>query len=688
MEESEIVSIVVEELAQSVNGINSTDEVVSESLDYYHGRLPLISKRTAKDTSTSRYVSTDVMDAIEATTAEIMPMFADENLALFNPSNQSDVEQAELESNMINYLFINEYDGYTVLQSVIKDALLNRNCTVKVAWDERVEVEYESYDDIPVLAVRHVMQPTADDQNVDLLEQDGDENSYSIKLRRTTLIGKPVVESIPPEQVIVSSDLRTPLTQNARFIAHSIVETVSSLIAQGFDPEIVNRIPAYSEAYSTTSRSKDYTGDMTSAHESTKLVQVYDCYINLDVDGDGIAERRRVILGDTTVLLLNEPTDNIPLIGGCCTMVPHTYQGVSLVDRLSQIQDAKTHITRSIIDGTKLAANQRIAVVSGQVNIDDLLTSVVGGIVRVESPNAVMPLPAPDIPNSSYQLLTMMDSRRSEAGGGAVNTANMVQAISGDSAHAVERTMSAMELTNALLGKTIAETVIRGMFLQLHHIIRKHHTGTVNAKIGGKWVSSTPSEWRKRANLTVQVGASQGERQRRSAVMTKLGTIQAQLAERGSILFDESKLFDCLSDGAKLDGIAHPERYYVDVTSPEGMQIKQEAEQNKQVEQQKQQQMQQQLLKAQQDLSEAELMKGQAALQSQQAKIAVEQAKAESAQQKLTSDNIIAGLKIEIDQGKQELDVAKTSAELAFKYEELDQKTMLKITELELKEGE
>jgi len=711
MEESEIVSVVVEELARGIGGtVNAQDTEVTIALDYYHGRLPGLSKRIARDPNASRYVSTDVMDVIEATLSEIMPMFADEQLALFNPSDQADVGQAELESSLINYMFINEYDGYVVMQSIIKDALLNRNCTVKASWDERASVSYETYDSLPIMAVQQVMQPQMEGQKVDVIEQyvDADdspiqpqtpehmammqlgempfvEETYSIKIRRTTLKSRPLIESIAPEDVIVSTDLRTPLTQDARFIAHELVENVSSLIAQGFDPEIVAKIPNYIESYSTTSRSTEYTGDYGSASDTTRLVRVYDCYIQLDADGDGIAELRHVIIGGQNTMLLNEPVDNIPLIGGCCIMVPHAYQGVSLADRVSQVQDAKTHMIRSIIDGTKLAANQRVGVVTGQVNLDDLLTSITGGIVRVETPNSLFPLPSPDIPNSSYQLVSLLDNQRSEGGGGAVTTANMAQGISGSSAHAVERTMSAMELSNTMLAKTIAETIIRGMFLQLHHVIRKNYKGAINAKIGGKWVSSEPSSWRDRTNVTIQVGSSQGERQRRSAVMTKIGTVQAQLAEKGSILFSEEKLFDALSDGARLDGIHNPERYYVDVTSKEGQQLKQQKEQQSQKTQNEQKQLQQQMAKAQQDLSRAELMKGQAALQSQEAKIMVERAKADSAQQKLDSDNVIASLEIEIEQTKQRIEAIKSSSELQFKYDELEQKTMLKLTELEIK---
>ena len=708
LSDSEVVGIVTEELARGIGGTTNLETTdISLALDYYLARFPGMSKRKAKDPQASRYVSTDVMDGIEATMSEIMPMFADEQLALFNPSGEQDIEQAELESSLINYLFINEYNGYIVLQDLIKDALLNRNCIAKAYWDERAVVEYEVHDNLPAMGLQQVLQPKAPKQQVEIVEQyvDGQqqiqpqnqqqaamqmivgpwvEETFSVKIKRTTLIGKPVIDTIAPENIIVCSDLRSPLTHDARFIAHRKIETASSLIEQGINPEIVNNLPSYTDTLENYSRNVTYNNDYQSADESTDLKEVYECYILLDVDGDGIAERRKILIGGDNTLLLNEEWSGIPLIGGVATMVPHAYEGVSLFDRLKPVQDAKTPIIRAIIDGTLLASNPRIGVVTGQVNMDDIITSVTGGVVRADNSGAVFQLPNPEVPQSSYQMLGFMDEQRREKGGSAIGTANMAQNISGDSAHAVERTMSAMELSNALIAKTIAETVIRGLFIHLHKIIRENYQTEITAKIGGKWVSSYPNTWQTRANVTIQVGSSQGERRRKSAVMDKIVMAQAQLAAQSSVLFSEEKLFDAISDGAKLDGIPNPERYFVDVTSPEGQQIKQQKDQETAQEKQKMDDLQAKMAKAQQDIANAELMKGQAALQSQQAKLQVEATKAQSDQHKLQSDNVIAGLQLELDNAKNDITAAKASAEIQFKYAQLESEQALKLTEMEL----
>jgi len=77
MSESELVSIVMEELGRGIGGKLSTDSQpeITLGLDYYLGRMPGISKVRAKDKNASRFISQDVMDSIEATVAEIMPAY-------------------------------------------------------------------------------------------------------------------------------------------------------------------------------------------------------------------------------------------------------------------------------------------------------------------------------------------------------------------------------------------------------------------------------------------------------------------------------------------------------------------------------------------------------------------------------------------------------------------------------------
>jgi len=693
MGDDELVSICMSEASRGIGGglDAENDADISTPLDYYFGRLPGVTTRTSKDRNSSRYVSMDVMDGIESTLAEIMPTFTTNEIAIFEPSGQDDEEQAEIETALVNYLFFEEYDGYTMLQELTKDALLHRNCTAKVYWDERARVSYEEFDNVPAMALQQILQPTEDNQQVEIVEQvvDGEqqvqpqdemhmmamqqgmapaaEETFNIKVKRTTISGKPVITSLPPEEVIVCGDHTNPNLKDARFVAHEKVETVSSLIEQGFDPEVVEKINSYDTNNESLSRSRDADEyDYTSAHESTRQVRVFECYILVDFDGDGIAERRKVVIGDGNHLLSNDPWNSVSLVGGVATIMPHKYKGISLFERLKEIQDTKTPLIRSIVDGTQLASNPRLGVLTGEANLDDLLTSRTGGIVRMDRPDAVFNLANPDISQSSYSMLEFMDNQRKERGGSAIGTATAAQQISGDTAHGIERVMSSMELANAMIARSLGETVIQGIFVELHRLIRENQQGEVQAQIGGKWVKSAPAQWQTRANVAIQIGSSHAERQRQANVMREAVQLQKDLAGAQSVMFDEAKSFAAISQIMKLSGIKNPEVYFVDPSSEEGQQASQQQQQQSQEQKQKEEQLQQAMAKAQTDLAQAEIMKGQAALQSQQSKLEIE------------------GMKQQLEQMKAMVDAADKADKQQFNYDKLETDSALKLTELEI----
>jgi len=493
------------------------------------------------------------------------------------------------------------------------------------------------------------------------------QDKYSLKIKRMTKVGKPMLDALPPENVVVAGEHDSPMLHNVRFVAHEMVVTKSDLIEQGFDPIIVNRLPEYNSNVENISRGREPEEyDYTSAHESTRLVRVFDCYINVDYDGDGIAERRRVILGNNTVME-NEEVQEVSIIGGCTTIMPHKYKGISLFDRMKDIQDAKTPIMRSIIDGTQLSSNPRIGVLTGQGNnIDDILTSRTGGVVRLGSVNGVVPIPNPEIPQSSYQFLDHMDSIRRDRGGGAVDTAQQAQQISGDTAHGVERVMSAMELGSAMYARTFGETLLRGIFIELHNLIRKNHQGYIQARVGGRWVQSMPSEWKRRTNVTIHVGSSYAERARQASVMQNILSNQQLLAQAGSIMYSQDRHYKALVDAVRLSGIKNAEKYYLDPSSDEGQQAQQGQTQQQKEQKAKDEAMQQQLVEAQDKLGQAEMGKAQASLQSNSIKFENEQ------------------LKSQITSLKNEVDAMLKAGELQFKRDKQADDVALKLTELEV----
>ncbi len=177
---------------------------------------------------------------------------------------------------------------------------------------------------------------------------------------------------------------------------------------------IVDGIPASDSLTYTPERLVRFSNgeqpdDSTSMDDSMQSVEVFECYLRADMDGDGIAELRQVFYAGNEILS-DEECDYVPFHSICPIPIPHKFFGQSLADRTTDIQLQKTTITRQILDNLYLTNNARVTAVDGQVNLDDLLTATAGGVVRIKSQGAVQPLNVPPVAGQAFPMLQYLDS--------------------------------------------------------------------------------------------------------------------------------------------------------------------------------------------------------------------------------------------------------------------------------------
>lgn len=103
-----------------------------KALDYYFQR-----PRGDEVPGRSQVVSGDLSAAVEATLAQTLDAFSSERIAEFDPLGPEDEDQAQLESDAVQYFVMSKANGFLQLAQAIKDSLLLRNGVVKEWVDER-----------------------------------------------------------------------------------------------------------------------------------------------------------------------------------------------------------------------------------------------------------------------------------------------------------------------------------------------------------------------------------------------------------------------------------------------------------------------------------------------------------------------------------------------------------------------
>ena len=157
---------------------------------------------------------------------------------------------AEQQTNYINYIIQEKNNGFKVFYDAFKDALIRKTGYVKAFWDDSISVsnhEYTGLDkqardallldkDVEIVEekVETEMMMVIDEATGEQVEQEFPVR-YDLKIRRVKKKNQVVIESIPPEEVLISRDARD--LESASYVAHRMIKTVSELVAMGYDQE-------------------------------------------------------------------------------------------------------------------------------------------------------------------------------------------------------------------------------------------------------------------------------------------------------------------------------------------------------------------------------------------------------------------------------------------------------------------
>ena len=197
-------------------------------------------------------------------------------------------------------------------------------------------------------------------------------------IKRTTGSGKVKIENIPPEEFLIQRSAKS--IEDANFVAHKVLKTRSELIEMGYDKEIVEDDLTNYKCYSFNDERLTRYSDIDESpfndapDDSTQEIEIYECYVKVDMDGDGIAELRKVIVAGESgyEILENMPCDFIPFCSLTPVPMPHRFYGRSVSELVEDVQLVKSTVMRQLLDNMYLTNNNRVAIMDGMVNLDDL----------------------------------------------------------------------------------------------------------------------------------------------------------------------------------------------------------------------------------------------------------------------------------------------------------------------------
>ena len=569
-----------------------------KSLEYYLG-----DKLGTEIDGRSQVVSTDVSDTIESILPNLLRVFtASDNVVRCDPVTAEDVPLAEQASAYLNHVFYKDNNGFQLLYNFFKDALIEKNGFLKIYYDESEKVEFETYknlskaekdalmdskDEIEIVEEEEMEDESAKEEFEKLLEQyeargvdtaqvqEPDFTLYNCKIKRTNKTGKIKIESVPPEEFLIDRNAKS--IDDADFVSHKVLMSRSDLVAMGYDEEDVASLPTSDEdIYNTEEivrqRNIDEYPIDNATDSSTEKVLIYESYIKYDYDEDGIAELRKIISAgqDGSMVLENMPCDNIPFVTITPIPMPHRFYGRSISELVEDIQLMKSTVMRQLLDNMYLTNNNRVAIMDGMVNMDDLLTTRPGGVVRTKQPpsQVMQPLQAQPISQQAFPMLSYLDSVR-EARTGITKSAQGLDAdtLNSKTATGVNTLMTQTQMRSELIARIFAETGVKDLFRKIFELMVKYQDKERIVMLNNQYVPVRPTEWKDKFNINIVVGLGTGSKEQQILLLNNILERQLQAFQlqggKEMPMVSLKNMYNTLSKIIENAGLKNVDSYFV-----------------------------------------------------------------------------------------------------------------------------
>ena len=582
----------------------------------------------------SQVVSSDVFDTVEGMLPLLLRTFtASDDVVEFEPNGKEDEEQAKQQTEVANYVMMRQNNGFLIMYEWFKDALIQNNGIVKYWWDKSQSIAKEEYRglsetqyekllkgeggaEVELLSDEIVPDTTGLEQReeevkqaIQTMMQEAQAKQvppemieqkrleilaasealpvpplHDVKVKITKQVEKVCIQTVPPEEFGITPDHKCVSIQGASFCFHKTKKTVSELRQMGCPEDVLERAGSASaddqsidttvEALARERFIDQVVATPPAPQESMRTHLVTDCFIKIDLDGDGIDELRHIIKVGQAIWT-NDECDHINF--ACITpiIMPHTWVGMSAAELVMADQFTKSVILRQMLNNLYLTNNPRKAVLSSasgvvQANLDDLMNTRAGGIMREYVQGAIRNEETPFVAAAAFPMLDYIDRQKETR----TSVTPYSQGTDADSlnktARGIQMIQQAGQQRIDMIARIFAETGVKDLMRGITYMLSKYSTKAMTVRLRGKWVDVDPRDWKTQFDMRINVGLGTGNKDAQLAHLDRVEQAQIELIKsgRGYLVTDEN-IWTLYRKKAEALGFKDPDMF---VTDPQTVQ--------------------------------------------------------------------------------------------------------------------
>tara|TARA_Y100001963_G_scaffold52084_1_gene72791 strand:+ start:3437 stop:5515 length:2079 start_codon:yes stop_codon:yes gene_type:complete len=486
--------------------------------------------------------STVVDMTVRDTVGKIMPallrvFFGTEKVVEFVPQTGADVAFAGQATDYVNHILTKDNNLFLELQSCWQDALVRKVGVLKYFWEENPDEESYTLTNLdeqglialqadPELQVNVLSQVYTDDG----MQQQGITAvpTFSVHVTYKSKTGRVKVKALPCEEFIINREATS--LEDATLTAHRRMATVSELVKMGYDFDFVKSKSSGTDEleYNVERRERNNAIDYSyRKDDSQKLVEYVEAYVKVDWDNDGIAELRKICcMGSDYEIVHNQPFDRPPFATFCPSPESHVFFGQSIYDLVGDIQKIKSNVLRNSLDSLSLSIHPRVAVVEGQANLDDVLSTEVGAVIRQSQPGAVTPFNLPFVGKEAFPMLGYLDTLKENRTGISKASQGLdAENLQSTTQMAVNATIKGAQAQIEMIARIFAETGMKELFQGVLKLVVQHQDYERVVRLRDAFTPIDPRPWNSNMDVSVNVALGAADEQEKidslSAIISK-----------------------------------------------------------------------------------------------------------------------------------------------------------------------
>ena len=641
MTDSTLAALLDDAASDSIFSSGTMNKLNERLYDYYNSEL-----FGDEEEGRSSVVSTDVADTVDADMTSLARVFLGAgDIAQFEPISPGPdaAKEADDKNKYINWVVANVPGSYKKQMDWLKDIALQKTGYIEYGIRDETKTEVKSYFNINQEFLTNTVNDIENTKHVDSVEVVEAEDpvdgvfDVKVKIKRTKQVY--FIENVANEDLIITRNIQTK-NQSAIFGKY-FRKTRSDLIAEGFDKDLVARLPKETSSASNgvsrnedgakSRRYKEQGGedmDPNLNDTASDIIKGMDVYTLVDFDGDGITERRHVIKVGKEILL-NEAFDHIPYAGCSAIQASHNIIGKSRGELSLEHQRVNSVLCRNMLDNTYQVNLGRAFVNETTVDLDDYYAAHKTGVIRVDGdPNAAVANEnVPYTGDMTMQVMQFQETKQAKSTGNLItNQALSSDTLNDETATRFRGVEAAGTAKIELVARNIAEIGYVDLYDGLAWFASHYQNDEAEILVLGQPLTVNPNQWKFEHRIKSAVGTGAGDDEKTLETLSGVLAIQDQEIANQTGLADFKTKYNTLNKITKAAGLHDITQYFNDPTKPE-QQLQFENQQLTQMVQQLQQAVEQ--LQQTNPLVEMEAVKNEGKRETDNKKLAIDAAKIE-----------------------------------------------------------